>query len=113
MAICKNIDNTIIGISIIYKYNNRIHYHLSCNDNSSNCITDFILINIIKEIGINKLFILGGGLKDHDSLSKFKKKLSNKEFKYTIYKKILNEEIYEKLSNNNNNNNDFFPSYRN
>lgn len=113
LAIVKDNLNNIIGSSIIYKFNNLIHYHLSCNDNSSNCITDFLLINVLKEIGIDKLFILGGGLKDKDSLSKFKKKLSNKEFKYTIYKKILNEEIYEKLSNNNNNNNDFFPSYRN
>ena len=53
LAICKDIDNNIIGISIIYKYNNKIHYHLSCNDHSSNCITDFLLINIIKQIGIN------------------------------------------------------------
>lgn len=110
LAIVKDNLNNIIGSSIIYKFNNLIHYHLSCNDYSSNCITDFLLINVLKEIGINKVFILGGGLKDKDSLSKFKKKLSNKKFKYTIYKNILNEEIYEKLSKNNNN--DFFPSYR-
>ena len=110
LAICKDIDNNIIGTSIIYKYNNKIHYHLSCNDNSSNCITDFLLMNIIKQIGINKLFILGGGLKDGDGLSKFKKKLSNKEFKYTIYKNIINNDIYEKLSKKTESN--FFPSYR-
>lgn len=108
LAIVKNNFNNIIGLTIIYEFKNFIHYHLSCNDNSSNCITDFLLINILKDIGINKLFILGGGLKDNDGLSKFKKKLSNKEFKYTIYKNILNKEIYEKLSKNNN----FFPSYR-
>lgn len=111
LAIVKDNLNNIIGSSIIYKFDNLIHYHLSCNDNSSNCITDFLLINILKEIGINKLFILGGGIKDGDGLSKFKKRLSNKEFKYTIYKNILNEEIYEKLSKNKKNN--FFPSYRN
>jgi len=110
LAIVKDNLNNIIGSSIIYKFDNLIHYHLSCNDNSSNCITDFLLINVLKEISLNKLFILGGGIKDGDGLSKFKKKLSNKEFKYTIYKNILNKEIYEKLSKNKNN--DFFPSYR-
>ena len=110
LAIVKNINNKIIGTSIIYIYNNKIHYHLSCNDKSMNCITDFLLISILKNIGLNKLFILGGGLKDGDGLSKFKKKLSNKEFKYTIYKNILNNYIYTKLSKNIINNN--FPSYR-
>ena len=110
LAIVKNINNKIIGTSIIYIYNNKIHYHLSCNDKSMNCITDFLLISILKNIGLNKLFILGGGLKDDDGLSKFKKKLSNKEFKYIIYKNILNKEIYEKLSEKCENT--FFPSYR-
>lgn len=110
LAIIKDELNNIIGSSIIYKFNNLIHYHLSCNNNSSNCITDFLLINVLKEIGINKLFILGGGIKDGDGLSKFKEKLSNIKFQYTIYKNILNEEIYEKLSKNKNNN--FFPCYR-
>ena len=59
---------------------------------------------------INKFFILGGGLKDKDGLSKFKKKISNKEFKYTIYKNVINKEIYDKLSENKNT--DFFPCYR-
>ena len=110
LAIVKNINNFIIGTSIIYIYNNKIHYHLSCNDKSMNCITDFLLISILKNIGLNKLFILGGGLKDGDGLSKFKKKLSNKEFKYTIYKNILNKEIYDKLSKDVENS--FFPCYK-
>tara|TARA_B110000971_G_scaffold218047_1_gene256087 strand:- start:3135 stop:4082 length:948 start_codon:yes stop_codon:yes gene_type:complete len=108
LAIVKDSSNNIIGSSIIYKYKNFIHYHLSCNNNSSNCITDYLLISVLKNIGIDKTFILGGGLKDGDSLSKFKKKLSNKDYKYTIYKNILNKEIYDKL----NKNTDFFPSYR-
>jgi serine/alanine adding enzyme len=110
LILIKNKDNDIIGSSIIFNSNNNIHYHLSCNDSSINCITDFLLITTLKNIGMNKLFILGGGLKDGDSLSKFKKKLSNKEFKYTIYKNILNKEIYDKLCQDTIN--DFFPSYR-
>lgn len=110
LAVCRNMNNIIIGTTIIYKFKNHIHYHLSSNDNSSNCITDFLLINILKNIGINKLFILGGGIKDSDSLCSFKKKLSNKEFKYTIYKNVLNQVIYDKLSKNKDKN--VFPSYR-
>lgn len=110
LASCKDISGNIIGASIIYKFEDKVHYHLSCNNNSSNCITDFLLINILKEFGINKLFILGGGLKDGDSLSKFKKRLSNEEYNYTIYKNILNQDIYNELDKNTNNN--FFPSYR-
>lgn len=99
LALCKDKYNNIIGSLIIYSYNNNVHYHLSCNNNSSNCITDFLLINVIKELCMKKLFVLGGGLKENDSLSKFKKKLSNNEFKYIIYKNILNEDVYEKLKN--------------
>ena len=110
LILIRNKDNNIIGSSIIFTYNDIIHYHLSCNDKSINCITDFLLITTLKILGINKLFILGGGLKDGDNLSKFKKKLSNKEFQYTIYKNILNKEIYDKLCQNTIN--DFFPSYR-
>ena len=62
-----------------------------------NCITDFLIINILKEIGINKLFILGGGVKEGDNLEKFKKSLSNKTYTYNIYQNILNEDIYNKV----------------
>ena len=62
-----------------------------------NCITDFLIINILKEIGINKLFILGGGVIEGDSLEKFKKSLSNKTYTYNIYQNILNKEIYDKV----------------
>jgi len=99
LACILNINNEIIGSSIIIFYNNFIHYHLSCNNKTLNCITEFLLINIIKEFGVNKLFILGGGLNNDDNLSKFKKKFSNREYKYNIYKYILNNEIYNKIKN--------------
>jgi serine/alanine adding enzyme len=96
LALAYNKDNILIGSIIIFKYNNYLHYHLSGNDNSSNCISDYILINVVKEIGENKIFILGGG-GNSESLSRFKRKLSNISFKYNIYKNIINNEIYEKL----------------
>ena len=63
-----------------------------------NCITDFLLINIVKELGKDKLIILGGGLSENDALSKFKKSLSNITFSYKIYKNIINKDIYDQLS---------------
>ena len=93
-----NKDNKDIGFAIILSFDNFIHYHLSCNDNSSNCITEFLLICVVKEIGINKTFILGGGLQNGDSLHRFKSKLSNKEYNYKIYKNIINKEIYNLLT---------------
>ena len=111
LAQVSNDNNIIIGLSIIFEYNNFIHYHLSCNDRSSNCITDFLLINTLKTIGINKTFILGCGLTDMDNLYNFKKKLSNQQYDYNIYKNIINPEIYNKLSQDISS--EFFPSYRN
>lgn len=91
-------NNKLIGSCILFLYKNFIYYHLSCNDNSTNCITNFLLNSVIKDIGLNKIFILGGGLKDNDSLYKFKKKISTNSYEYTIYKNILNHEIYEKIN---------------
>jgi len=86
-------NNKPIGSAIFFVFNKYIHYHLSCNNNSTNCITDFLLTNVIKELCVNKILILGGGLEDGDSLSNFKKKISNKEYKYTIYENIINHKI--------------------
>lgn len=93
----KNKDKEIIGSSIIIKFNNFIHYHLSCNDNSSSCITDFLITNIVKELGLTNKIILGGGITQNDSLSKFKEKLSTNSYNYIIYKNILNEDIVSKI----------------
>ena len=87
----KNNNENIIGSSLIIKHNNFVHYHLSCNDNSASCITDFLLINVVKEFGSNNKIILGGGLNQDDNLSKFKEKLSTNYYNYIIYKNILIE----------------------
>lgn len=84
----KNADNKIIGQTLIFLYNNYVHYHLSCNDKSYNCITDFILINLVKNYSKN-IIILGGGLEKDDNLCKFKKKFSNISFEYKIFNNIL------------------------
>jgi hypothetical protein len=111
LAVCKNDKNICVGFSIIFDYGKYVHYHLSCNDQSSNCITEFLIINIVKEICINKLFILGGGVSDNDNLEKFKSKLCNETFTYNIYKNILNTVIYDKI--NKNNDSAYFPAHQN
>ena len=96
----KNKNKDIIGTSILLNHDNFIHYHLSSNDNSVSCITDFLLINTVKEFGLNNKIILGGGLIQDDNLSKFKEKLATRSYEYTIYKNILNEEIYQQAEKN-------------
>jgi len=100
--ICKIIiitkNNKIIGQSLVIFYNNFIHYHLSCSDYSSNLITNFLLDIIIKEYGLDKKVVLGGGLFDNDSLCKFKKKISTNSYDYTIYKNILNDEVFKLIN---------------
>ena len=107
---CVYFNNILCASCIIFKFKNLLHYHIggSLLEYRKYGCNNFLHYNVIN-YGIKnnfKFYILGGGLKDGDSLSKFKKRLSNKEFKYTIYKNILNREIYDKLSKNKNT--DFF-----
>ena len=112
---CVYVKNILCASCIIFKYNNFLHYHIggSLLEYRQFGCNNFLHYNVIN-YGIQnnyKLYVLGCGLKDEDSLSKFKKKISNKEFKYTIYKNIINQEIYDKLLVDKEKN-DFFPSYR-
>lgn len=88
-AVVRNNSNSIIGMSIIFIFKDFIHYHLSCTDNSSKSISCFLITNVVKNLSINKLFILGGGLVDNDGLYNFKKSLSNIKIDYIIYKNSL------------------------
>ena len=111
---CVYVKNILCASCIIFKYNDFLHYHIggSLLEYRQFGCNNFLHYNVIN-YGIEnnfKLYVLGGGLKDGDGLSKFKKKLSNKEFKYTIYKNILNKEIYNKLSKDIENS--FFPCYK-
>ena len=90
----------IVGMSLIFFYKDFIHYHLSCNDQSSNCITNFLLNTIVKEFGEGKKIILGGGINNFDSLYKFKQNISTTKYDYIIYENILNKEMYNKINNN-------------
>jgi serine/alanine adding enzyme len=111
---CVYFNKILCASCIIFKYNNFLHYHIggSLFEYRIYGCNNFLHYNVIN-YGITNnynFYILGGGLKDDDGLSKFKKKLSNKEFKYTIYKNIINQDIYNKLSQHKENN--YFPKYR-
>ncbi len=105
----------VIASCIIFKYKNLLHYHLggSLLEHRKLRPNNFLHCKII-EYGINngfKLYHLGGGLKDNDALFDFKKKISTREYKYTIYKNIINDKVYDKLCEQYQNN-DYFPKHR-
>lgn len=104
-------NKELIGCSILFLFKDFVHYHLSCNDKSSNYITDYLLNSVVKELGLNKKIILGGGLKDNDTLFDFKKKISTNSYDYIIYKNILNHDIYDKIKNQYEMDN-YFPIHR-
>ena len=58
---------------------------------------------------------LGGGVSQEDSLFQFKKNFSNLDLPFYIGKRIINKDIYKKLTNLNSNSTqakEFFPQYR-
>jgi hypothetical protein len=78
-------EHEILGCAIIFLDNNYVHYHLSCNNQTSNCITYFLILEIIKNFCKGKIFNLGCGITNDDSLHKFKQSLSNATYDYNIY----------------------------
>jgi serine/alanine adding enzyme len=115
---CVYLNEILCASCIIFKYNTFLHYHIggSLIEYRKYGCNNFLHYNVIN-YGIEndfKVYIIGCGLQDGDSLSTFKKKLANKELKYTIYKNILNTEIYDKLTKKlcQNDENCYFPNYR-
>ena len=96
-------NEKLIASCIIFKYKKLLHYHLggSYLEYRNLRPNNLIHCSIIKYGIENKfdLYHLGGGLKDNDSLYDFKNKIGDKLFEYTIYKNVLNHEIYEKIKN--------------
>ena len=109
-------DNKIIAACIIFKYKKLLHYHIggSLLEYRNLRPNNFLHCNVIK-YGIEnnyEIYHLGGGLKDNDSLYNFKKKIGNTSYNYTIYKNILNEEIYQEISKVCPENDNNFPIHR-
>ena len=101
----------IVGQSLLMFFNDFIHYHLSCSDYSSNLTTNFLLDSVLREYGVGRKLILGGGLKDEDSLYRFKKKISTRSYDYTIFKNVINQEVYDKI-NSGSEGSSRFPAHR-
>ena len=104
-----------IGMSIFLIYNKNIHYHLSCSVSGYKNISNFMLDQVAMWSKSNNLELLhlGGGVESDDSLDKFKRSISNIEYKYFYEKKIIDKYIYDDLCKKfNNNNQRYFPAYR-
>lgn len=110
-----SIDDKLIASCIIFKYGKLLHYHLGGSYlEYRNLRPNNLIHSSVIKYGIEnnyEKYILGGGLKDNDSLYEFKKKISNNNFDYNIYKNILNEEIYNTIKNLYLEDN-YFPIYR-
>ena len=97
------IDNKLIASCMIFNYNKYLHYHIggSLLEFRNLRPNNLLHCSVIK-YGIEnnyELYHLGGGLKDGDALYEFKDKIATQKFNYTIYKNILNKEIYNKIKN--------------
>ena len=101
----------IVGQSLLMFHNDFIHYHLSCSDYSSNLTTNFLLDSVLREYGVGRKLILGGGLKDEDTLYRFKKKISTRSYDYTIFKNVINREAYDMINLGSDGSN-YFPAHR-
>lgn len=109
-------DNILIASCMLFKFNNFLHYHLggSLLEFRNLRPNNFLHCSVIK-YGIQNnynLYHLGGGLKDNDSLFEFKNKIADTKFNYTIYKHVLNNEIYDKIKKVSPENGNFFPIHR-
>ncbi len=109
-------NNTLIASCMIFFYKKYINYHIGGSkiDYRIYGCNNFLHYNVIN-YGIQnkyKIYHLGAGIKEEDSLSYFKKSISNINFNYTIYKNIINENIYNELIKELDKSQNFFPLYR-
>ena len=106
----------VIAAVLVLIYQEYALYHLGAvkdgaNEFGSSNFYLYFICRKLKEEGL-KLFVLGGGrtTDENDSLLKFKLRNSNSRSKFFVGKRILNQNIYDKLvknyySNSNNNEN--------
>ncbi|KAA1246933.1 peptidoglycan bridge formation glycyltransferase FemA/FemB family protein [Aquimarina sp. RZ0] len=114
-----NETNKIISAAMMVKTNKIIQYHISGTRNDYLYLTPIrLLIDEMRIRGTQEnytCFNLGGGLgNQEDSLFKFKASFSKDSKDFKIWKFIVNQEIYDKLTNQYapTMSSDFFPKYR-
>ncbi len=122
LAIVYN-ENTAISAELLLLSEKVVYSFLGGTDEAffnvrPNDLLKFEVINWSRESGY-EFYFLGGGKVERDSLYHYKKKFFPKENDYTFYtgRKILNEEIYNRLVKNNPNaskslTSAYFPLYR-
>jgi len=109
-------DSILIASYLIINYNNFLHYHLggSLLEYRNTRPNNFLHCKIV-EYGILHtfhLYHLGGGLNEHDTLCTFKNKIATTRFDYTIYKNVLNPDIYNRIIKISPENDGYFPIHR-
>jgi hypothetical protein len=98
----RNSAGILLSSSIVFKYNNFIHYHLSGRrKDADNSVNNFLLDQVVK-FGQNngaKFFHLGGGRSCvlDDSLLKFKMNFSKTTKPFYIGKKVHNQDVYNEV----------------
>ncbi len=106
-----NEEGEPVAIACFLTYGDYCHYFLSASDRSSGG-TNLLLWETMKwakSIGC-KVFNLGGGLKEGDKLESFKRSFSHTSKPFCTYRRIHNEDVYNKLSEGIETT--FFPAYR-
>ena len=119
LLLAKHEDNITAG-AIFTVTNNIMQYHLAGTDSNFAKLTPMkLIIDEARLIGNNlnvKYLNLGGGVSgsDQDSLFKFKSGFSNINYKFKVWRYIVNENIYNDLVKKSNTdlNSNFFPLYR-
>ena len=115
-------DKTIASAILLNWKKTYLHYHLGGSDNNYfNMRPNNYLFWEIEKWAAKEGFSimhLGGGVIKGDTLERFKRSISNVEFKFFIGRKVFNSSIFRKLNKNAERLNkekfdlDYFPPYR-
>lgn len=98
----RNRTDQLLCSSIVFKYDEFIHYHLSGrSSDADNSVNNFLLDQVVKFGQKNnaKLFHLGGGRSGtaDDTLLRFKMNFSKTTKAFYIGKKVHNQEAYDEV----------------
>ncbi|WP_348518860.1 hypothetical protein [Campylobacter sp. CCS1377] len=105
LIIKASLNGEILAYASFLLCQNLAYYHLSANKlkaNANAALLDFFF-EYAHQKGIH-FCLLGGGVKDDDTLFKFKEKFSNIHADFNIGGIIFNEQIYNSLCQNHHNN---------
>ena len=98
----RNSDDQLLSSSIVFKYGNFVHYHLSGRSKEAdNSVNNYLIDQMVKfgqENNANILHLGGGRSNDpNDSLLKFKLSFSKVTKPFHIGKKIHNQDVYNEV----------------